>query len=287
MTITNSNGLSLVLSRHSDYILENIDGLGDVDASTQMQSSPYQDGANYIDSILEPRNLSVDFFFKGRDDTDISTKRSQLARLLNPKAGLLKIRYQYGDIVREIEGVAEHVPKYASGQGNRGFNYQRGVFNLICPDPFWKSLHQTTRGLKAYEPKFVLPVTLPASMGEVGDFTSVLNEGDVEAPVLITVSGPVVNPEITNETTGETLRINVTLSLDEVLYIDTDPRRKRVEIFRGGAFYRTAFGLIDRNYAKSSLWKLAPGENNLSYVADEGNENATVVVQWNDRFVAV
>lgn len=287
ITITNSSGDSISLSDRGTFILSAISGLGDLDADLQIQFSPYQDGASFIDSILQPRHLAIDFFIKGMDDTDISLKRSQIGRVVNPKSNILKIRYQYGEIIKEIEGVADHVPKYPGGQGNRGGTFQVGMINITCPDPYWKSLHQTTRELKAYEPKLILPVTLPATMGEVGDFTTVLNEGDIKAPVLITVIGPVTNPEITNETTGETLRINVTLSIGDVLYIDTDPRSKRVEIHRGGQLYRKAFGLIDRNYAKSSLWKLAQGANNLSYVADEGNENATVVIQWNDRFVAV
>jgi hypothetical protein len=54
----------------------------------------------------------------------------------------------------------------------------------------------------------------------VPDSTTVTNNGNREAPAIITITGPVVNPQIISDTAGKTLAFNITLSATDVLVID-------------------------------------------------------------------
>jgi hypothetical protein len=49
----------------------------------------------------------------------------------------------------------------------------------------------------------------------------VYNTGNRPAPVILTITGPVVNPIILNDTTGSTMTFNITLGVGETLVIDT------------------------------------------------------------------
>jgi hypothetical protein len=67
------------------------------------------------------------------------------------------------------------------------------------------------------------PHDLPYGFGDVVDPETVnlVNQGNRPTPVKFIVNGPVVTPDIVNETTGQTLRVNITLDVGEYLEIDT------------------------------------------------------------------
>ena len=112
---TNSLGESVELSNRPPFLLSSIDGLGDVDADTQRQKSPYQDGSTYVDTLLQERFISLQVSIIGKSREDVSALREQLARVFNPKlAGL--ITYDNGRVRRQIYAYSEHIPKYPSAE---------------------------------------------------------------------------------------------------------------------------------------------------------------------------
>lgn len=103
--------------------------------------------------------------------------------------------------------------------------------SLFAPDP---RIYSDTLSSGVYDPttttggsSLTFPVTFPVSFG--GDDSSatldVVNEGNIDTPAVFTITGPVVNPVIVNETTGE--RITTTgldLSEGEEVIIDAAAR---------------------------------------------------------------
>ena len=172
----------------SSFLLANINGLGDVEANIQMQQAPYHDGATFVDSTLETRIITFEVMIVGKDDTDVSHKRSQLARIFNPKLGEGIIEYRYGDVVRIIDAVAESIPKFGAGFANRGFRHQKSLIDLVCPNPYWRSTFIAEEPI--FEPMFQFPFEGDFQMGMQRDRRIIMNDGDSPAPLYVEFFGP-------------------------------------------------------------------------------------------------
>ena len=112
---------------------------------------------------------------------------------------------------------------------------------------------------------------------------NIINTGHVETPVEIYFHGPAVNPSIKNITTGETIRIIRELTTDDVLYINTGFRQKKVEIIRNGT--RTdAFDYIDLS---SRFFSLQVGDNVIEYASENGLAPQNVEIYYKNRYLGV
>ncbi|MEG0260420.1 MAG: hypothetical protein RR651_11145 [Lysinibacillus sp.] len=59
VTFVNTRGQSIDLSNRRPFLLQSVDGKGNITATVQTQKAPYQEGATYIDSELEERPLAL------------------------------------------------------------------------------------------------------------------------------------------------------------------------------------------------------------------------------------
>lgn len=279
---TNARGENLTLRRPSFKVL-NIAGLGDVEAEHQSQEAPYQDGSNYIESILDERVIPIELKVSGKDEEDLSDRRRQLNRVFNPKFGIGEMRINIGNKSFIIDAVSDFSPAFTHEAINIGGNFNNCQLQVTAHNPYWKSLNETSKPLQSYVGNFTLPTTFPVQFGISGSSVTLYNEGDIPAPVRIDIQGPVTRPQITNKTTGEWIRVNRAIAADEILHINTAQGTKRVEVYRGNEVY-PAFGYLDHD----SQWiTLEIGKNEISHIADAGDRNSLVAVTWNDMFVGI
>lgn len=265
-----------------EIVITDFTGFGEVDVDIQSQKAPYQDGSVFIDALLSERPVSLDFLIKGKDYAEVVANRRRLSRVFNPKLqGQLTVTVAGRSYI--IDVVPEHAPNFPSGSGNQGQQYQKGVIDLIAHDPYWRDPNETSKPLHSYVGNFTFPFELPIELGVAGSHTTLYNEGDVPAPVRIDIQGPVTNPRIINNTTGEWIRVNVSVAHDEILHIDTTPGRKRAEIYRG-VFVSNAFGYLDHD---SDWLTLTMGENDIEHIADAGDNDSLVAVTWNDQYIGI
>lgn len=96
--------------------------------------------------------------------------------------------------------------------------------------------------------------------------TNCVNSGNRDTPVVMTITGPVTNPTIFNDTEGTSLRFLLTLSATDTLVVDTQYHTVRVNgVSRRGA-------LVNPNW-----FFLHKGDNFLRYQADTvGSSTCTV-----------
>src|SRR5690606_25813171 len=134
---TNSRGQSIELTNRVPFLLESVEGKGDVSANVQMQSAPFQDGATFIDSTLETRSLELIVNIKANSRDELNLLRQQISSIFNPRLGLGKLTYSNGNIEREIEVVSAGIPIFPTGEA-KGKWFQRTVINLIAPNPYWE-----------------------------------------------------------------------------------------------------------------------------------------------------
>ncbi len=281
LTFTNSRGESITFDG-SPFSVSEIEGLGDVDADVQMQRAPYQDGANYIDSVLEPRPIAFQVLIRGDNDTDISQKRSQLAALFNPKLGPGTFAYRYGDVERIINAIPEHVPMYPRTFENRGRNHQIAFVDLICPNPYWRSTSITEE--PAFEPLFRWPIsgTQGFRMGMQRAQRIIHNDGDAPAPLQIDFYGPAQSPIIENLRTGEIIRINRPLAENETFKIDTEESTLFYVDENGNE--TNVFNWIDTD---STFFKLELGDNEITCHCAISNNQKDFDIRYHKLYVAV
>lgn len=282
LSFTNSLGESIVFKVGSPFAMNNPTGLGDVGTQIQTQKAPFQDGSTFIDAVMAERDISFDVVIKGDNDTEISERRTLLARVFNPKLGLGVLRYQYGDIIREISVVPDHVPTFPAGSDNRGKRHQTALIDLLAPDPYWRTLNMETE--PTFEPLFQFAFEGDFQMGVQRDERIIVNGGDVLAPLVIEFHGPAVNPIVTNETTGEFIKIKQTLGANEIMRIDTTDGNKSVVFVDDDGTERNVFNWIDLN---STFFKLVLGENAITYTADNDIQGAVVNFYYQERYQAI
>jgi len=279
---TNARGESITFSNNSSFFIGSVEGLGDVNADIQSQKAPYQDGFNYIDSVLEPRILSFQVNIRGLNDTDISQKRAQLAALFNPKLGPGVFEYKYGNVVRIIDAIAEHIPKYGTGFENLGRRHQKASVDLICPNPYWRTPAVVEEPI--FIPLFQFPFEGEFQMGMQQEQRVIYNDGDAPAPLQIEFHGPATNPKIINNTTGEFIRIKQVLREGERMMIDTTDGNKSVYFVDELGIERNVFNWLDLN---SSFFKLEIGENEIEYTADSDIQGAVMKISYSKLYTAI
>lgn len=177
------------------------------------------------------------------------------------------VPYSWGDFLNEENSKQIFIKVlYCNIPENTKQGYAQ-PFNLICKikDPTIYGYQLKTASTAQANPTsttgtFVLPTVLPAPIG-VTMYTvsaSCNNIGTIPTyPTVITVYGPVTNPTITNNQTGETITVNVTLSSgSDVLIIE----------YGKDVFNITKNGVNVANLAATSnvYFKIPPGTTNIT-----------------------
>lgn len=271
------------LKSSAPFLLQSIDGLGDVDADIQMQKAPFQDGSTYIDSVLQERAISLEIVILA-DKSTLLQQRQYLASVFNPKLGQGILRYENDEIIREIEAVPDGVPSFPSGKENRGPRFQKAMVNLLCPDPFWLDEFHTSEKMSYILGGLSFPLRLGTSFARRGFKKILHNQGDVATPVTIEFYGPATNPVVWNRTTGEFVRVSRSLGEQDKLVISTEFGNKSVVIENADGTTTNVFNWID---LESTFWQLVPGENLIEYGSDSDATKSRVIVSYRNRYLSV
>jgi len=295
LKFTNTRGESVSFNKAgSSFHANAINGLGDVAIDIQTQKAPFQDGSTFIDSTLESRVISFEVLIYGTSDTDISKKRSQLARIMHPKLGEGLLEVTYGNISRVIGAVVEHVPSYPSGIENRGNRYQVGLIDLYCANPYFRSSDESVEQLVTFSGGLTFPLTLPTIFGNQDSTAKsriIVNRGDSPTPIEVTFTGPATSPiRIENETTGEFIEVAQSLLDGEKLWISTQFGKKRVQKIAIDGTVINAFNYIKINpnpSLSSTFFQLQEGNNLITYSTGEEYEKAPVTIGFYNRYLAV
>lgn len=104
---------------------------------------------------------------------------------------------------------------------------------------------------------------------------NVMNSGGESNGFLLTItpSSPLLNPKITNLTTGFSMTINISAKVGDKLIIDTE--NKTVSL--NGKYYQNVKRILD------DWLVLEQGLNTVKFSADSGAEDATVELQYRNK----
>lgn len=281
VTFINARGQSIDLSNRRPFLLQSVDGKGNITATVQTQKAPYQDGATYVDSELEMRPMALNINVHSSTAAELESLKQLLTTIFNPKLGPGKLIYSKGSTTREIKATVENVVQPV-GKENNGMRYQRAVVNLLCPSVFFEDINSENYKLEDFVSNFRFSFHFPVRFATRGDSRTLVNKGDVPTPIKVEFRGPVVNPKITNLNTGEFIKVNRDIPAGYKLILDTSFGNKRVEIVGPDGVVQNAFHYID---LASTFFSLDVGNNQIAFITDSGNPE--VYVEYKHRYLSV
>ena len=283
VTITNPTGESLKFSsdKTSRYLLKkDVTGVNTLNFDHVTEVTPLRDGSRYFGSFANERIISIPFWINlinYGEVWDASGFRQKIARVLNPKNGQATAVFEISD-GSTYSCLCEQDSPPALAQAGVMSSQIQGVISLVSQDPYLSKTDRNTVVLALSIGGFSLPFSLPFSLG-VGGSDTVTNTGDIATPCTITINGPVMNPVIQNEATGEKIKIIRELDAGESITVDT---AVPAVVFRdtGGAEVN-GFGRVTYD---SEFFYLQPGDNKILLADTEDLTGSTFVFQWNDRY---
>jgi hypothetical protein len=287
MIFTNSLNQTIEFSSTSKYRWRNVDDFGGTDTVSQSVQSPYQDGSTSVgDSYFNAKIMEVQFVLVSATiDADMRT----LYSVINPKLGLGTLTITLGASVFMLNKVKTRTLPTRMGDNGNGvtFQFSRILFEIF--DPVYSDVAFTEQ-IAVNESsllEFDIDITDDFMFGEI--FTSgypVVNAGDVACPITIEITGALTAPlEVENVTTGEKVKVVLSLTADEQLIITTEIDNINVikKTISTGAEV-VAFQYID--IAESTFFYLPVGTTYIKITSTSG-EIYGALLKFKNRYVGI
>lgn len=276
-SLIGSNG-DVITFDYLNYVLNpNFIGFGIPPAEVRIEASA-GDGGVYRHSKKGVRDIDLAVTILGTDRADVQTKLRRLSRLLQDSTGATQIVANYSDGTSlNLRG---HYVGGAESQwgANAGQVWNRWVLSFQCPNPYWQTSVSeaftigaggTGRGLLPQLSK--LKVSSSSTLGVV----TVNNAGDVPAYPIWTITGPVVNLEITNGTQSFGF---ASVFSGEVITVNTETAT--VTDNNGDNAY-------SRLEPAPKLFSLPPGSTGINVNGIETDLNFNVQLSYSPRYEVV
>lgn len=288
---TNSKGLSVEFGSTGPFILLSHDGTGSTQADLQLQKNPFLDGQRFTGASLSSRPITLEFLIQTTSQDETFRRRAQLVEIMSAKHGLSTLLYDYGSGTKMIETTVENGPLFPAGIDNRDRNFQMGIVHLLCPNPYFHDTEDVKVDIATWEPLFEFPLEIPQDTGiEMGRrsqslIVNVFNKGHVPTGMIIQFKalGTLKNPSLFNVNTREYFKINKTMTPGEIITVNTNQGKKRVESNLNGVT-TNIFNLMD---FKSKFMQLDVGDNLFRYDADTNVESLEVSIYFTPQYLGV
>lgn len=131
LTYIIESGERIVLRQSKPFFLTRIDGVGRIRQTINTFHAPQQDGAFYISSTVDMRNITLGGTLSAKTIDEAYEKRKTFLRSFTPK--------QQGTLIyreRQITCVVEEAG-FSTSSRERAPNF---FVSLICPSPFFETL---------------------------------------------------------------------------------------------------------------------------------------------------
>ena len=87
LTYVNANGKNITLTQSRPYFLQKINGTGDIRQTVNTFKAPDQDGAFYISSTLDMRNITLEGTVIADSPDEAYARRHGFLQIFSPKVG--------------------------------------------------------------------------------------------------------------------------------------------------------------------------------------------------------
>jgi hypothetical protein len=257
------NGTTYSLSDGNPFHRVWLDGAGMPDIRRITERGPMQQGATDVDYRIEPRKLSLGLFAYGASGAAFDGIRDLFYAMFAPANGVINLVYTRDDAaVRQID---VHVSGAADlPQSEQIGDSLRWLVPLEAADPLW------------YDPT---PVTAQITQSPLN--LTVAYTGDAPTFPVITFTGPLQSPILTNTTTGDKLDFTG-YNLAGAASIVVNLAYGYKTVLSGVGVNMIAYLTNDSDLA---TWALQPGDNALTLAAGGLTGASLVSIAYYRRYV--
>lgn len=275
------------------------EGLSGISVDINTTKAPNQIGVTSLGTTVDERDITLTCALVGDDEADLEDKRRLIVKTFNPLlSGRLEIK---GNTFERICNCnIRRAPLFRDSEYRTTNNILFWQVTLTVPDNFLEDKHESLFNLSQAIPLIEFPFEVLTANAEHGtsyppgdwfEFGSLSkgvayynNDSDASLPILIRIRGPVENPKITNETTGEFIEVSTPILANEIMFISTTFSDKSVLIVDEEGRERNAFNYVNLD---STFWQIQLGYNIISFDAEEGNDTADVQVYFKRRWAGI
>lgn len=269
----NENGDSVTFDYSGGYLISKPAGIDTLTVSLSQAKGINQTGATIQSTNIQPRPVTI----TGRLVGDAqSVNKEKLLSVVRPDiGGKLFADDFYLNVWPTSTPTIEPVSAFSRFQ-----------LSLLAAYPYWCKDDSVATVLSGIQAMFKFPWNLsrPYQFGKIMEtkFINVYNKGQVPVPytATFTAKGEVVNPKISNATTGKFLLIKKNLVSGERLTVQITHDRTYVTSNIDGDC-RGALSL------RSNLFELGVGDNVLKPEANSGLENMEVNIDFAIEIVGI
>lgn len=274
LKVENAKGAVLELTNdETNFQVTNIEGLTPPNATINTSNFANGDGSSFNSSRIPNREIVITVYING----DVQTNRLILYKYFRNKNWC---KIYYTDDQREvyIEGYVQtfEVPIFTQKQVAQ--------ISILCPDPYFKDIETIVQSISKALEKFTFPFSInighPISFSEIEleKVTNVINESESETGLIVNVTfmGRVDKLEIRNIDTGQNFIIDYNFMANDKLVINCNRGSKSVILTRDAVGYN----LIPYVKSGSTFFQLGVGDNNFSFLADDGTSDMSVDIQF-------
>lgn len=262
--------------------------LGSADTKTQPTELVAGDGVDIGATFLGGRPGTINVMLD--PNTDIATRELRIARLKRASRGLradCELSW-----TPSVDGIRRLMRLRRNGKvdptGRRPVTMQlpmaSGDAYVFSYDEASASFVPSASGEIGIPDPILDPITSDFNTG--GSASIVTNLGDAETWPRIRIDGPITNPAVLNVTTGQRIGFNVTLADSEYLMIYPEYGQVLLgsKTLIGGTWFDVVAPLADRygvyDFALSTWWQLAPGNNDVRLLAFAFSAGALVTLYF-------
>lgn len=203
------NGLGNEIDLTSgNFGITNWAGLSNTELNIQTQQVPFEDGAVFLDALMEQREIELTVAIYDGNNLELRyQKKRELISALNPKLGEGTLIYTNDYLSRQIKAVPQ-LPIFENKNSNDAGTLKASVA-FTCPSPYWEDVEETSALVEGR--------------------SIIINEGDTDVNLSIElINSNSKNPTITNVTSDDLIRLDGTF--DKNVFINTNLGQKSVNI---------------------------------------------------------
>jgi hypothetical protein len=264
----------------NDYIVHEWEGLGIPDIRRSDSLRPQDHGSFMGPDYLETRSIQLDVTVRGDTPEDVVANLDALMRewYVDSTVDINVTKPLTFKLPGQSERIVFGRPRRASFSAARIIGGRAsGSLEYFASDPRFYSAVEHSAGLslptavsgRGYDKSFDYGYG-----GGTGGVVVVTNSGTFPTRPRLVINGPVTNPFVENQTTGQTISFAITLTSGEHLDIDFDERTVLLN------------GTASRFYTKTgSWWELAAGDNSVRFGAGVADPLASATIYWRDAWL--
>ena len=271
----------LVLYNTSDYT-----GFGVAPVNNLTQQGPTQDGTTFLGYRYRERIIQLSLYGLGTDENTWHTRREELARIFRPSTSLIQLKYSVPPDRVRVWDCYVSVPPDFSTANRIGMN-QRAVVELRAPNPFCYDPEGVglSFGLSGGGTGLPIPLVFNMTFGaSTISTTQTISLNAVNAAPsfpIITITGPINTPTITNNATGDKIQFTSNLGGGTVYTIDT--RYGYKSVVDGSGVSKTSELSDDSDL---STFSLQPGDNSITISGTSATSATAIAWQYYKQYIS-